>query len=140
VRVVVAGVDRLLEQHDAGLVPEPVAKEGRRVAGRGEHRRRGQLHRVVGAAEGGRVDAQVELPGAVGPLEGDAVADGLEGVLPVDAEPERRVVQPPQAAVDGAVAAPVAERGTAQVVRVEGWQDADRRDPAAARGGRVARG
>ena len=41
------GVDRLLEEGDAGLAPEPLAEQQRRVGGRGEHRRGHRLGEVV---------------------------------------------------------------------------------------------
>jgi hypothetical protein len=52
----VAVINGLLAQGDAGLLPEPVAKQGGRVAGHRQHRGGGQLDGVVGAGKGGRVD------------------------------------------------------------------------------------
>jgi hypothetical protein len=81
-------VDGLLAQGDAGLFPQPVAKEGGRVAGHGQRRGGGQLDGVVGAGEGGRVDPQVDLEGGVGPLQDNVVAVQLQRIGAGDAQVE----------------------------------------------------
>ena len=133
----VAVLDRLLEQRDPGLLPEPAAQEGRRVTGRGQRRGGGQLGRVVDPGEVRRGDSQVQLERGVRPLEGDVLGGQLQRVFAADPDEERAPVQPPQAAVQRPVAGRVGHHAQVQMGRAEGRQDADQRDPALVRPGRV---
>jgi hypothetical protein len=91
----VAVVGGLLEQGHPGLLPQPAAEEGGRVAGHRQHRRGGHGGRVPGGAEAVGVHAQVHLEGGVGALQGDVVADQLDrlGVGALDADPDRLLAQ-----------------------------------------------
>ena len=126
----VAVLDRLLEQRDPGLLPEPAAEEGRRVAGRGQGRGGGQLGRVVDPGEVRRGDPQVQLERGVRPLEHDVFGGQLQRFFAGDPDEERAPVQPPQAAVQCPVAGRVGHHAQVNVGQAEGRQDADQRDPA----------
>ena len=76
---------------------------GRHAAGHGQYRRGGQLDRVVGAREAGRVDAQVDLEGAVCPFQGDIVAGQFKWIVARDLDAERVLAEPSQAAVSMAI-------------------------------------
>ena len=134
----IAVLDRLLEQGDPGLLPEPVAEERGRVAGHREDRRRRQLHRVVHAGELARGDPQVHLERAVRPLQRNGLAGQLERFGTGDLYLERAPAEPPQAAVQGPVAGRAGHRVGAEVCLAERGQYGDQRDPAVVRPGRRA--
>ena len=132
----IAVFDRLLEQGDPGLLPEPVAEERGRVAGHREGRGGRQLGRVVHAGEIVRGDPQVHLERAVRPLQGNIVAGQLQRFGTGDPYLERTAAEPPQAAVQGPVPGRAGHRAGAEVRLAEGGQHADQRDPAMVRPGR----
>jgi hypothetical protein len=123
-------VNRLLEHSDPCLVPEPVAQKGGRVAGHGQRGCRGQLDRVVGAREVGRVDAKVHLERAVRPFQRDILAGQLERVLARDPDAERVVAEPPQTGVQRPVARHIRDHAGTQVSLPQGGQNANEREPA----------
>ncbi len=131
-------VNRLLEQSDPCLVPEPVAQECGRVAGHGQHRCRGQLDRVVGAREVGRIDPKVHLERAVRPLQRDILAGQLERVLARDPDAERVLAEPPQAAVQRPVTRHIRHDAGTEVSLPQGGQNANQREPACVVSGRVS--
>ena len=133
----VAVVDRLLAQGDPGLLPQPMAKQGRRVAGHRQHRRGGRLGRVVAARESVRVDPQVHLEGGGRALQGHVVAGQLERVGARDPQVEGVMAQPSQAAVERPVARQVADDPGAQVSSAQRGQNADQHRPAPVRPGRL---
>ena len=71
-------------------------------------------------------------------LEGDVLAGQLERVVAGDPDLARAPSEPPQAAVQGAIASGVGHHAHVKVRLAEGGQDADQRYPAPVRSGRVA--
>ena len=134
---VVAVLHRLLEQRDPGLLPQAAAEKRGRVAGCRERRPGRQLGRVVDPGEVPRSDPQVHLERGIRPLERDVLAGQLQRLGAGDPDQKRAPAQPPQAAVQGPVAGRVGHRAQAKMGLAEGGHDADQRDPALVRPGRV---
>ena len=125
---VMAGVDRLAEDRDPGLAPQPLAEEQRRVGGGGEDRRRQRLGDVVEPGEAPGLDLEVDLEGGVAGLGHHAVVGHPELVAALDAELEIAPREPLRGLGDGEVArlrGHVVER---QIGLVEGRQDAGQED------------
>jgi hypothetical protein len=86
VGVAAARVDGLLEDRDAGLVPQALAEEHGRVRRRGEHGARDRLGDVVHLRELARADLPVDLEGGVARLHHHRVVLHHELVDALDAD------------------------------------------------------
>ena len=133
-----ARVDRVFEDRDAGLVPESLAEQDRRIDRRRQQRRGDHLRDVVVAREVLGTDLEVHLEAGVAGLEHDVVVLHRELVDAVDGELE--VLAPHRA--DGVVERMVTRcrhhRIEAEVGLGQGRQDADQGDVAGEAGRRLA--
>ena len=83
---------------------------------------------------------RVHLERRIRPFGRDVLADQVQGLGSGNPDAERAPVQPPQAPIQCPVAGRVGHHAQVQVVRAEGGQDADQRDPAVLRPDRVLLG
>jgi hypothetical protein len=119
-----AGVDRLLEERNAGLPPEVAAEQQRRVGGAGEHRRCHRLGGVVAVDELFRADLEVDLEAGVAGLQHHVVVADEQLVAPLDAEQVLLAAQLAERLVERQVARRGDHVGERQIRLVEGRQDA----------------
>ena len=131
----VAGVYGLLEQGNAGLVPQPVPEQGRGISADGQRQGGHQLEGIEGVGVGAGVDPVVHLERGIGALQGDVRHVELEGILAVDIDPEPVAAPLDQLLHQGVVAAPISDAVGAEIRLPQGGQDADGHD-ATAMGGR----
>ncbi len=133
-----AGVDRALEQGDAGLVPQAVLEQHRRVDGRRQQRSGDRLGQVVELGELLRADLEVDLEAGVAGLEHHVVVRGLEVLDAADQHVEVAASQAPQGAVQLEVTRLRRHVVEAEVAAAQGRQDAGQQHVRAATPGRVA--
>ena len=121
---------RLWDETRIALFKQSVAQKSRRVTGHRQYRRRGQLDRVVGAREVGRVDPEVDLQRAIRPFQPDVLTVQLERVIARDPDAERIWAQTPQAGIQRPVPRRIGHHARTQVTPRQGGQNADQRGPA----------
>ncbi len=102
--VFIPAIDGLLEQRNAGFLPQLMTEQQRRVGRQGQGDGGDQLHGIEAVGKVLRVQPPVQLERGIGPLQGDIIPGQIERWRAINVYFERGAPQAPQGIIHGPIA------------------------------------